>query len=195
MITTLVTVPAAEPVLIADLKKHLNIDSSFTDDDSYIESLQKVARRHVEVITNRKLITQTWKFFLQGWPDKDFIVMPYGKLQSITHVKYTDADDTVNTDFDEDDEFTVDTDSDPGRIVLKYGESYPSATLANQNPIEIQFVLGYGVAGANVPDEIILAIKLMVAELYNNREINLLGVNKTTLDAFNNLLAPYKLWY
>ena len=195
MVVSLVTAPAAEPVLIADLKKHLNVDASFTDDDTYINSLEKVARIHVENITWRKLITQTWKMFLQGWPDTGEIILPWGKLQSVTSVEYTDSDDTVNTDFDEDDEFTVDTDSEPGRILLKYGESFPSATLANQNPISIEYVCGYGDAGTDVPDTILLAIKLFVAEMYRNREINLLGISKTTLEAFNNLLASYRLWY
>jgi len=195
MIVSLVTAPAAEPVLIADLKKHINVDASFTDDDTYINSLEKVARIHVENITWRKLITQTWKMYLQGWPDTGEIILPWGRLQSVTSVTYTDSDDTVNTDFDEDDEFTVDTDSEPGRIVLKYGESWPSVTLATQSPIAIEFVVGYGDAGTDVEDTILLAIKLFVAEMYRNREINLLGISKTTFEAFNDLLGSYRLRY
>jgi uncharacterized phiE125 gp8 family phage protein len=198
MRTTIVTPPAAEPVLLTGsdgLKKHLNVDDSFTDDDGYITSLQKVARIHVEDITWRKLISQTWKMWLQDWPSNGEIIIPYGRLQSVTSITYTGSDDTEYTDFDEDDEFTVDTDSDPGRVCLKYGESYPSVTLATQNPICITFVCGYGDAGSDVPDTILLAIKLFVAEMYRNREINLLGISKTTLEAFDCLLAPYRLWY
>jgi len=195
MIVSEVTPPSVEPVLLADLKTHLNIDSSFIDDDSYIETLQVVARRHAEVVTRRKLISQTWQYFLQEWPDEDFITIPFGSLQSITHCKYTGTDDVVNTDFDENDEWTADTDSDPGRLVLKYGKSFPSIALASQNAIELQFVCGYGDAGSDVPDEILMAIKLMVSELYENREMSIKAVSMTKLDTFSNLLASYRLWW
>jgi len=142
MKTTLVTPPTSLPVTLAETKDHLRIESTFTDDDAYIRSLIHVATVQAESITRRKLVTQTWKAFYDDWP-KDW-KLPYGQLQSVTHVKYTDSDDTVNTDFDEGDEFSVDTDSDPGRIVLKYGETYPGDSLAEQNPIEVQFVCGYG---------------------------------------------------
>lgn len=195
MIISEVTPPAAEPVLKADLKEHLNIDDSFTDDDDYIEALEKVARRYVEVVTRRKLITQTWQYFLQEWPVENYITLPFGQLQSITHCKYTESDDTVNTDFDESDEWTADTDSDPGRLVLKYGESYPGGTLAIENPIELQFLCGYGDAGSDVPDELLFAIKLMVSDMYENREMSIKAISTTKLDTFSNLLASYRLWW
>jgi len=144
MKTTLVTAPAYMPITLADVKAHLRVEDAFTTDDSYIQSLIFQAVDEVESILNRKLITQTWKYFLDDWPDGDDIVLPYGKLQSVTHVYYTDSDGTQQTDFDENDEWTSDTDSDPGRVILKYGESWPSTTLAYENPIEIQFVCGYG---------------------------------------------------
>jgi uncharacterized phiE125 gp8 family phage protein len=142
MRVSLVTPPAALPITLSEAKSHLRIESTFTNDDAYIRSLIFAATAQVENITRRKLITQTWKAFYDDWPCR--WELPYGNLQSVTHVKYTDSGDTVNTDFDEDDEFTVDTDSDPGRIVLKYGETFPGASLAEMNPIEVQFVCGYG---------------------------------------------------
>ena len=193
MITSIVTPPAAEPVLIAALKSHMNIDSSFTDDDSYIETLQVVARRHVENITRRKLITQTWKLFLQGWPPENYITLPFGQLQSVAHLKYTDSNEDQST-FDSDD-YSVDTDSDPGRVVLDYGKSWDGGTLWPLNPLELQFVTGYGAAGSDVPDEILMAIKLLVSELYERREMNIVGVGVQLLDMLSNLLASYRLWY
>ncbi|MFH2075423.1 MAG: phage head-tail connector protein, partial [Pseudomonadota bacterium] len=69
-------------------------------------------------------------------------ILPFGALQSVTHVKYTDTDGTQTTRST--DEYNVDTDSDPGRIQLDYGYSWPSASLHPKNPIEVQFVCGYG---------------------------------------------------
>jgi len=62
-------------------------------------------------------------------------------LQSVTSVKYTDSDgdqSTLSTD-----DYIVDNDSEPGRIVLGYGTVWPTATLYPSNPIEIQFLCGY----------------------------------------------------
>ena len=148
MKTTLVTPPENLPITLAEAKDHLRIESTFTDDDAYIRSLISVATDQVESVLRRKLVTQTWKAFYDVWPKR--WRLPYGNLQSVTHIKYTGSDDTVNTDFDENDEWTADTDSDPGRIVLKYGETYPGDSLAEQNPIEVQFVCGYGTHASQV---------------------------------------------
>ena len=148
MKTTLISPAANLPVTLTEVKEHLRIESTFTTDDAYIRSLIHMATLQAENITRRKLVTQTWKAFYDEWPRR--WELPYGQLQSITHIKYTGSDDVVNTDFNEGDEWTADTDSDPGRIVLKYGETYPGDSLAEQNPIECQFVCGYGTHASQV---------------------------------------------
>lgn len=136
---TIVTAPSYYPVCLDQVKKHLRIDHS--NDEPFIQGLIAVATAKAEQLLRRRLITQTWKIFLDAWPSGD-IVLPFGKLQSVTHVKYTDtAGDQTTWSTDE---YNTDTNSDPGRITLEYGYSWPSAALHPQNPIEIQFVCGYG---------------------------------------------------
>jgi uncharacterized phiE125 gp8 family phage protein len=142
MRVSLVTPPANLPITLGEAKAHLRIESTFTDDDAYIRSLIFSATTQVESITRRKLVTQTWKSFYDDWPKR--WELPFGQLQSVTSVTYVGSDDVVNTDFNEGDEWTADTDSDPGRIVLKYGETYPGGSLATENPIYVEFVAGYG---------------------------------------------------
>lgn len=142
MRASLVTPPTSLPVTLNEVKEHLRIESTFTDDDAYIRSLIFAATVQAESILRRKLVTQTWKYLLDNWPDEDWITLPYGQLQSVTSVKYRDSDDDENT-FSSDD-YLVDTDSDPGRVVLGYGESWPSTTLLPKNPIYVEFVTGYG---------------------------------------------------
>ena len=60
------TAPAAEPISTADAKLHLRVD--ITDDNDLIDALVKVAREHVEIITRRALITQTWDYYLDDFP-------------------------------------------------------------------------------------------------------------------------------
>uniref|UniRef100_A0A6M3K9B5 Putative head-tail connector n=1 Tax=viral metagenome TaxID=1070528 RepID=A0A6M3K9B5_9ZZZZ len=139
----LVTPPTYFPVAIDEAKKHLRVD--YSSDDAYITGLIAAATDKVEGYLRRRLVTQTWKIFLDEWPAGD-IVLPFGKLQSVTHVKYTDTDGTQSTYYSsaETTYMNIDIDSDPGRIKLNYGYSYPTASLSPDNPIEIQFVCGYG---------------------------------------------------
>jgi len=265
MITTIVTAPAQLPVSLDEAKDHMRV--TVTLDDGYIQGLIIAATSYVEEVLRRKLITQTWKLFMDNWPDGNYFELPYGQLQSVTHIKFTDSDDTVQTTFDEDDEWTSDTDSDPGRVVLKYGEVWPGDTLAAENPIETQFICGYGahtpqnITGAtnatpivitivghlyvsgdrvvvidvggntnangtwviekvdvdtfkllgsagnaayttlgtsteiSVPEAIRQAIKILVSDLYENREENIVGMTVTTsLKTVNNLLYPHRLF-
>lgn len=160
---TLVTPPVYYPLVLQQVKDHLNID--YSNDDSYLQSIIAVAAERAEQVTRRRLITQTWKLFLDKWPSGD-IILPYGKLQSVTHVKYTDTagDQTTWYDSSETTYANVDTDSELGRIKLNYGQSYPSASLAPDNPIEIQFVCGYGahasqaITGASNASPIVVTI-------------------------------------
>ena len=168
------TAPAAEPVSKAEIKLQLRIAvddagaAAYTYEDDLIDAYISAARRWVEHITGRALITQTWDMYLQWWPRGDFIEIGKPPLQSVTYVKYTDSDDSVTTWST--DEYSVDTDSDPGRIVLNYGYSWPDFTPSSKNPINVRFAAGYGAAGSNIDSDIILAIKLLVGHFYANRE-------------------------
>lgn len=137
---TLVTPPVYYPVVLAQVKKHLRVD--FTNDDQYIQSLIGVAAADAEQFLRRRLITQTWKMFLDAWPAGD-ILLPFGQLASVTHVKYTNTADAQAT-WSSSTGYDVDTDSELGRIKLQYGQAYPTASLHPNNPIEIQYVCGYG---------------------------------------------------
>ncbi len=159
------TAPATEPITTADAKSHLRV--TISDDNDYIDGLVKAAREYVESITNRALITQTWKVFLPYFPAGDAICLPLPPLISITHLKYTDSDGDTST-VDASTYHTEVNGDQQGRLVRAYGESWPSATLKTSNPVEVQFDAGYGDADA-VPTPIIQAMKLLIWHWYENR--------------------------
>lgn len=132
----------------------------------------RAAQAYVETITGRKLVTQTWKWFLDSWPCGDRLALPFGQLQSVTHVKYTDSADAQSTFAST--YYSVSIARDPGVLALKYSQSWPSATLRTLDPIEIQFVCGWATAAA-VPYDIQAAILLIAAHLYEHREDVVLG--------------------
>lgn len=192
----LISAPSVEPITTAQAKSHLNITVS--DDDTYIDLLITAAREHIENYLNRKLITQTWDIWFNSWPDEDFIMLPFGNLQSVSTFAYDDSDGDT-TALVENTDFVVDADSTMGRVVLEYGESWPGDTLHPKNPINIRFICGYGDAGSDIPEAIKHAMKLLISELYEQREITEImhrtgGIMRTELMAFDSLLSSYRLF-
>ena len=190
METTLKTAPAAEPISLDEAKRHVRIDIDETDHDDYLHDLITAARDQVEMITWRKLITQTWYAYLQDWPKGTYIELPFGKLQSVTAIKYTDVDGDEST-WDSD-EYIVGTDYQKGRVTLADGYTWPNETLYPSNPVEIEFVCGYGLA-VSVPAQIKHAMKMIISELFENREITIIGTIFKEMETVNNLLSNFRL--
>lgn len=190
-VETLVTPPTIFPVTLEEAKAQSRI--TFVEDDTIIQRFIEGATFQVEKILQRKLITQTWKMFLDLWPLE--ITLLYGDLQSVTHVKYTDSDESQSTL--DSSTYLVDTDSVPGRIILKTDESWPTDTLSPKNPIEIQFVTGYGATAADVPQSIRDSILIMVSDMYTYRE-SFVTNNKMNIEVlpggYKEILYPYRIW-
>jgi len=190
------TAPTIEPVGIDELMLHNRMDEDSTIENDLLDGAIKAAREHVENITRRALLTQTWDYYLDEFPGCDYIKLPFGNLQTVTHIKYTDSDSTqttmaVTTDY------LVETNGKAcGRIVLPYAETWPSFTAYTSNPIVIRFVCGW-TTKALVPYNIKAAIKMFCADLYVNREAQISGSfaqiyseNKTAM----RLLGSERLW-
>ncbi len=172
----LITEPTTEPVTLAEAKSHLRVVTSA--DDADITRYITAAREQVELITRRALVTQTWELVLQAFPATDTIKLPKAPLQSVTSIKYTLLDGTVNT-FDASN-YLVDTVSQPGRIRLRYDKAWPGDELQEINGVVIRFVAGYGLAAA-VPMWAKQAILLYVGDFYENREDTLIAQGVTSV--------------
>ena len=147
-----------------------------TIEDDLLNGIITASREHVEDITRRAILTQTWDYSLDEFPSKNYIKLPFGNLQSVTHVKYTDSDGTQNT-MTVSTDYLVETNGEAcGRIVLPYGVSWPSFTPYPSNPIVIRFVAGWTTAEL-VPYKIKAAIKLICTDLYINRESQSAGLS------------------
>lgn len=164
------------------------VNSAVTAEDDDLTDLITDGRLEVENVTRRALLTQEWDYFLDDFPRGDFIRLPFGNLQYVTSVEYTDTSGSVKM-LIEDVDYTVETNGEQiGRIVLPYGVSWPSTTLSSSNPIAIRFVCGWATA-ALVPKNLKRAVKFVAEDLYyhGDRKDNLVR-------AINALLASYRLW-
>lgn len=195
MALLLVTGPIYEPVEYQQVIDHLRLPTFDEDTDeasmAYIETLIAAVRADAEDFTDRKFITQTWKYYLDAWPEEDYIELPYNPVQSVSAPNYTDSDGTVTT-------MTLTTDyltdlvSQRARIVLPYLVSWPTVTFHPVNPIEIQFICGYGSSSEDVPARIRQAILIQIADLYQNKETIIQGQSIQRLDLYERLLYRFK---
>ena len=161
-------------------------------EDTWLNDAIATAREHIEDITRRALLTQTWEYYLDQFPDKDFIRLPFGNLQSVTSVKYKDCDGTETTMTVTD--YIVETNGEGcGRIVLPYGKSWPSGTLYPSNPITIEFVCGW-TAASLIPKKIKQACLMLCAKLYANRGEDVIGQSVIEDKTVDRLLASSRLW-
>lgn len=133
--------PAYFPITLDEAKKQCEIDDGDTRHDDFIKSILRAETGRAEQYLHRRLISQTWNCWKDCWPWSNSIDIPFGSLQSVVSVKYKDetGDETTLDPGD----YIVDTDTEPGRIVLAYQKSWPTDTLYPSNPIKIEFECGY----------------------------------------------------
>lgn len=181
-----------KPVSLADAKRHLQIPSSNTAHDVYVAQLITAARERAEKFCNRKLMTQTVTDYFDDWPDGDALELRYGGLDSVTSIHYKDTDGDWNEWASS--YYTVETADDPGRVVLNYGESWPTTTLHPSKPIRVIYSCGYGSSFGSVPAGIRQAIQIMVSDWFEQREPFIAGVSFKQLNTVEALLWPYKVF-
>jgi len=169
------------------------VDAATIADADLLTDLIQATRENVEDITRRKLLTQTYDMYLDQWPSGTAIKLPFGNLASVTHIKYTDSDSTETTMTAVTD-YIVETNGEAcGRIVLPYGETWPSFTAYTSNPIVIRFICGWTTA-ALIPSKIRTAVKMILADFWANRGDAFVGQTMVENKAADGLLASSKLW-
>lgn len=168
----------------------IRLTGDSTLDDELTDAIV-AGRKEIENITRRALLTQTWDYYLDQFPAEDYIKLPFGNLQDDSetqYIKYTDSggDQTTMT---ENTDYLWETNGEAcGRIVLPYGESWPSFTPYPSNPIVIRFKCGW-TAAANIPRDLKQAVKFAAQDdyYYGDRHdiLNKIIMHKT---------ASYCLW-
>ena len=147
----LIAAPATEPVTSAEVKTSARIDG--TEFDTQIAIIIPAIRAAAEHELGRRLITQTVEMVLDEFPTNEIdLTLPDAK--SITSVKYLDdsgVEQTLSGAV-----YSLDDDSTPSRVLLKYGQTWP-ITQDVPNAVRVRFVVGYGDAAA-VPSNVKLWI-------------------------------------
>ena len=151
-----------EPISLDEAKDHLRVTG--TDEDSYIVALITVARKYVENDLGDTLHSATFDYFLDEFPSGD-IELPNPPLIDVTHVKYYDADNTLQT-LVEDTDYRVDSNAIPG--IIEVIDSWPYS-YDRTSAVQIRFTAGYD-DFSDIDPMAVHAMKIKLALLYDKRD-------------------------
>lgn len=181
----LLIAPAVEPLSLAEAKLFLRVEHG--DDDAVIAALVAAARAHIEALTRRCLITQTWRHVRDAWPDDGRIRLRLGPIRSIAAVRQFDAaGNAVAVDAGR---FVIDAAGDT-LAAPPWSLTAPGRTTAG---IEIDLVLGFGASADDVPPQLKHALRNLVAHWYENRGLIAIGQSVPVMPgSVNAMIAAYR---
>ena len=179
-----ITDAAAEPLLLADVKLHLRVDT--TDDDDLITALIPAAREFAEHYTGRSLVVRTLEMAMHRFPEYH-IDLEASPVTSVVSIKYTDAAGVEQTVPDTD--YTLSLYGDSRRVSRGYLKQWP-ITQDIADAVRIQYVAGY----ETLPGAARAAMLLLIGHWYARREaVGDVKVSEVPLGAIN-LLNTVKAW-
>lgn len=178
--STVTVQPTSEPISCIEVK-----DASYVVcDDSYDSQISNLyipaARRYVEKLANRSLITQTRKQYHDHLASEFFV--RFSPVQSITSITYKDSNEVTQTLTST--LYTLDKESIPARIAQAYDATYPSG-ICDTNAVTITAVCGYGAADA-VPVIYKMAMLKLCTHWLHNRGI---CMDDETQEIVSNIIA------
>jgi len=188
MTSYLLSGPALEPVLLAEAKVFLRVDDTVEDD--FITTLITAARLHVEGMTGRALIAQSWRVVCDNWPRDRIIKLPTGPVISLSAVTVYDVDGAATSLPLA--QFHPETEVAPARLFLP-GVMANTPILRERAAIEIDYVAGFGVDASDVPTDLKQAILSLIGYWYEHRDaVVIAGSGCVVPTGFDQLVAKYR---
>jgi len=181
---TLVTAPTIEPVTLESLKLQTHITHDIQD--TTLQSYLLAGRLKAEEYQRSSYINQTWRLTLDCYPVAPLKLLR-GPVQSLVSVKVYDEDN--NETVVDLDNFYIDTDHVPAKLVLKSSGSWPSVSLREVGGVKIEYIAGYGADSVKVPATVKHAIILFASFADDNRAAE----EASFPPAFFTLLSPTRI--
>lgn len=190
---------ATEPITLDEARQHLRVDTylidvpdsgsppdqmTVSDDDAWITAMLPAAREYCEQYLGRALAPRTMEYVGDafpavaiGAPPGPAFQLPFGPVQSVESITYTDTDDAPQTVASID--YEIDAISVPSQVVLTYGSSWPTAR-SSTGSVRVRYITGYSTPGESpqvypLPKMARAAILLFLGHLYENREAVTVG--------------------
>ncbi len=191
MLTTVTPPGALIDASDATLREHLRLTAAQTHQDTAITAYCNTAAAHVEAYTRRRLLTQTLRLTLDGFGPRG-VNLETAPVQSIVAVRYVDGAGVTQTLAA--DRYRLIDSLVPNRVFPTYRQTFPTPRL-DRAVVEVDFVAGFGDAAADVPADILQAIRMLVAHWFDNRDAVIVGTSADAMPfAIRSLLDPWRLW-
>lgn len=196
------TAPTQEPLTLQEVKDYLRVEDS--TDERILRPFIESARRFCEEHTGRSLMQQTISFFADAYDEladplfegmrtgpylnyyKNYINLPRSPVISVTSVSTFNDEDTETTMAAS--RYYVDNIREPARIVLRKGETFPTA-LRVANAIKVVYVAGY-TSAFSVPEPLRMGMLQHIAYMYEHRG-DMYEAQRPLPSIIRNLYAPY----
>lgn len=167
----LVTAPTSYPITRDEAKAHLRVQDD--DENDLIDTMIAAATAHAESFMGRSIMEQTWDLYLDDFPKCNKPI----KIPRPPLIEVTELDDGNSPSFSG---YSVDLSG--SRVYLTTaGSSWPTLT-GTQNQVRIRFRSGYVETSVSpdvgsVPDDIKIAMLLLIGTLYEHRETIAIGTS------------------
>ena len=152
-----------EPVSVAEMRGHLRLSSDETAEDALIARLIPAARAAIEAAARRLLRPARFRVMLAAWPRLGLLPLPLSPLVTVLSAGRLDAGGTL-------------TEIEPGPIrigpdpweapCLLFGPDLPPLGAASAR---VEVSAGCGGEGPPVPEPLVQALRLTVADWFENR--------------------------
>lgn len=166
----LISPPSAPPVTLEEVKRQVRVDHA--DDDALLGGYIEAAVAHLDGlhgVLRRCIVKQTWRLSMPDGFGR-MLALPFPDVSSVT-ITFTDPEGGALTEF-------------------QLREGVVHSDVAVSRPVNVDFAAGFGGA-ADAPAPIKVAIMMLVAHWYENREAA--GAPAAALPmAVDMLLAPYR---
>lgn len=180
--------PLVRPITLAQIKQHLRIDSNA--EDEILTTYCDAATNYIEAYLSRFLINRTVRQYVDSMPDNYEIVLEADPVSAIHSVQFYDAQgnpEEVNVT-----SYRFCQYKNPP--IISFDIQLPAT--AHCNGIEIDMVAGFGESGADLPQNIIRALLILIAHWYEYRGTNASGEMFGAIpDGIDKLLASSRRVY
>jgi uncharacterized phiE125 gp8 family phage protein len=183
MSALLLAPPTREPLTLVETKAFLRVEHD--DDDAVIAALIAAARVHVEGMTRRALLLQTWRFTLDAWPPSGCFAPRIGPLTTLVAARVHDASGEAHAIDTE--QFVIDSGAN---VIAAPCFAIPAPGRAKAG-LELDVICGFGAAAEDVPGDLRQALRMLIAHWYDNRVAT--GDGALAPAGVRALLAPYRM--
>ena len=180
--------PTSEPVTLSQAKAQCRLDQVDSSEDALLVMYIQAAREYVEEQTGRSLIAQTWVLTRDRFPGYttlfrssgpwalpadcgkqhvNEILLGHGPVLSVSSVTFYDGNNSPETL--DPALYVADLSGDFARVAPAPGCWWPVAAW-RPDAVQVTYSAGYGATAGAVPATLQLAMLLLVAHWYENRE-------------------------